>query len=507
MGYSPRFEPARFVVIEGPKFGSAYRIGGQLVLTCSHLLDGEGSSCNVRVDPTNVTSVAVEATVVWVGDGDGVDVALIELPESIESIGPAAFGKLPTAYNDQKVPFQFYGAPSHAGTYIQDEILASGFKQVEGLIWLADRSSSPGLLPLRLNPDSKASPISSGKSPWGGASGAAIVCQGLILAVQQQHQRLDQANSLEAQPLHVVRNDPEWKRLLSKHGICTKFEEIRFKKKSIQKGKKSKTPIGPSDKAASRIEPESEMVALLNSLNCDTQQFQFKTSLNSNPKAAAFVVQAPCKPTRKWLVHRLIQLIPNYEDAIHCTMSPESYFTGAHLWGRLASKLSENKETRISPDDESVSQYLRGGNSLKPIIISIHNLDQKMQNFEDIVLRDFWTPLHRLTLPQSPRNRASRIILFLTKETQSGFNYNERVLPLSNLSCLSAADVEEWVVELNTPRRKKEQTPYQMKLVEKLQSFPGIESSEPGKMLDQLCRHVGFDDGIVHVSPLWGEAS
>jgi hypothetical protein len=513
MGYSPRFEPTRFVVIEGPKFGSAYRVGGRLVLTCSHLLDGKGSFCNVRVDPTGVTSVAVQATVVWVSAG--VDIALIELPESIKSINPVTFGKLPTEYNDQKVPFQFYGAPSHAGTYTQDGRLASGYKQVEGLIYLADRSSPPELLSLRLNPDSIACPISSGKSPWGGASGAAIVCQGLVLAVQQQHQRLDDPNSLQAQPLHVVRNDPEWKRLLSKHGIGTKFEEIRFKNKSIQKGKKSKSPIGPSNTAISMAGPEAAMVTLLNSLNCDDQQFQFRTSLKSNPKAAAFVIQSPCQPTRKWLVHRLIQLIPNHEDAIHCTINPKSYSTGDDLWGHLASDLSENSGTKRSSDYELVSQYLSGGNPLKPIIISIHNLDQKMQGFEDIILRDFWTPLHQLTLPKSPRNRASRIILFLTKEAQPKPNLNnDRVSLLSNLSYLSAADVDEWVVELSTLKRKKGQTPdqmklvkNQMKLVKKLQSFPSIESSEPGRVITQLCRHVGFKKGIEHISPWWGKAS
>ncbi len=222
---SPKFEPARAIEITYPQYGSAYRIGGRLVLTCAHLL-GESATidgdCKIRC---NKIPEAMKAKIVWIGDG--IDVALIELPESIGSIGAATFGKLPQEYNDQKIRFQFYGAPSHAGSYTENKTLKSGWKQVEGVIYLADRSPQ-GLLALRLNPDSQASPTQPGKSPWGGASGAAIVCQGLILAVQQQHQRLDQPNALQAQLLHVVYDDPEWQSLLREHGINPDFQEIKL---------------------------------------------------------------------------------------------------------------------------------------------------------------------------------------------------------------------------------------------------------------------------------------
>ena len=41
----PKFDPARAVEITKPKYGSAYCIGGRLVLTAAHLFNGVGSSC------------------------------------------------------------------------------------------------------------------------------------------------------------------------------------------------------------------------------------------------------------------------------------------------------------------------------------------------------------------------------------------------------------------------------------------------------------------------------
>jgi hypothetical protein len=37
----PKFYPDHAVEIVAPKYGSAYRIGGSLVLTCKHLFDDD----------------------------------------------------------------------------------------------------------------------------------------------------------------------------------------------------------------------------------------------------------------------------------------------------------------------------------------------------------------------------------------------------------------------------------------------------------------------------------
>jgi hypothetical protein len=43
----PKFHPNHAVEIIAPKYGSAYRIGGSLLLTCKHLFD-DINNCKVR---------------------------------------------------------------------------------------------------------------------------------------------------------------------------------------------------------------------------------------------------------------------------------------------------------------------------------------------------------------------------------------------------------------------------------------------------------------------------
>ena len=58
-----------------------------------------------------------------------------------------------------------------------------------------------------------------GKSPWQGASEAAIVCNGLVVGVQKWHQNPDRPKSLEAESLARIYNNQEWRELLEKYDI------------------------------------------------------------------------------------------------------------------------------------------------------------------------------------------------------------------------------------------------------------------------------------------------
>lgn len=212
-----KFEPSRTIEVIVPRYGSGYRIGGRLVLTAAHLLDNVGSDCEVR----DKRSFGEEkAQVVW--KAQGLDIALIELPEKIAGVEAITLGKLPEATAGEKLAFQMYAYPSWARTQ-REQGSAAGGRQIEGIIYLSDRSPD-GLLVLeaeRLPPE-----VTTVQSEWEGASGAAINCDGLVIAVQMQHQNPRRPASLEATPLWKVYEDEQWRQCLKKHGINSEPEIV-----------------------------------------------------------------------------------------------------------------------------------------------------------------------------------------------------------------------------------------------------------------------------------------
>lgn len=55
--------------------------------------------------------------------------------------------------------------------------------------------------------------------PWQGVSGAAVLCHGLIVAVQHQPQNPRRTALLEAEPLDKVYDDAGWRQCLAAHGV------------------------------------------------------------------------------------------------------------------------------------------------------------------------------------------------------------------------------------------------------------------------------------------------
>ena len=235
-----QFETSRAVEVISPNRGTAYRIGGRLVLTAAHILDDVGSDCEVN----NEEGFGIEkAKVVW--KAQGLDIALIELPEKIEVVEAITFGKLPKATAGEKLTFQMYAYPAWAETQRKQGCAAVGGRHIEGTIYLSDRSPDK-LLVLeaeRLPPevevaydeseweeesDESEGEGASGKSEWRGASGAAIFCDGLLIAVQKQHQNPGRPASLEASPLWMVYEDKQWRQLIKKHGINSEPEIARI---------------------------------------------------------------------------------------------------------------------------------------------------------------------------------------------------------------------------------------------------------------------------------------
>jgi hypothetical protein len=220
----PQFQPDRALEIVAPKYGTAYRIGGRLLLTCRHLFDNS-NDCKVRFRSASNYSDKqdIDAKVIWKAP-DNIDIALVELPETIETRDPVGFGVLPDASSTQKVKFDFFGFPQFLRYAEDDKKYATGL-HIEGTINVANRvphnrlllniKDSPDIQPT----DKQLERLAENQSPWEGTSGSAIVCYGLVIGVQSRHPIRDRPASLEAESLARVYDNPEWREILEKHDI------------------------------------------------------------------------------------------------------------------------------------------------------------------------------------------------------------------------------------------------------------------------------------------------
>ena len=219
----PQLQPDRALEIVAPKYGTAYRIGGRLLLTTRHLFDNS-NDCKLRLRSTSNYSDKqdIDAKVIWKAL-DNIDIALVELPETIETCDPVDFGLLPDSNSGEKVKFEFLGWPEW-GLIKTDKEKKATRLHIEGIIYTADVSPD-GLLVLEVTRKpsilevKKANLEAEPKSPWQGTSGAAIVCNGLVVGVQKWHQNPDRPESLEAESLARVYDNPEWCEILENHDI------------------------------------------------------------------------------------------------------------------------------------------------------------------------------------------------------------------------------------------------------------------------------------------------
>ncbi|MCA2553266.1 MAG: trypsin-like serine protease, partial [Microcystis sp. M04BS1] len=220
----PQFQPDRALEIVAPKYGTAYRIGGRLLLTCRHLFDNS-NDCKVRFRSASNYSDKqdIDAKVIWKAP-DNIDIALVELPETIETCDPVGFGLLPDASSTQKVKFDFLGFPLFL-RYVEDEIKYATGLHIEGTIDVSNRAPHNRLL-LNIKDSKEIQPtdeqlerLAEDQSPWQGTSGSAIVCYGLVIGVQSKQPIRDRPASLEAESLARVYDNPEWCEILENHDI------------------------------------------------------------------------------------------------------------------------------------------------------------------------------------------------------------------------------------------------------------------------------------------------
>ena len=153
-----------------------------------------------------------------------IDIALVELPETIEICEPISFGQLPDANTNEKVDFEFLGFPQFLRYEDKGIKYATGL-HIEGTIDVATRAPHNHLL-LNIKDSKDIQPtdkqlerLGENQSPWEGTSGAAIVCNGLVIGVQSIHPIIERPASLEAESLTRIYNNQEWCKTLEKHGI------------------------------------------------------------------------------------------------------------------------------------------------------------------------------------------------------------------------------------------------------------------------------------------------
>jgi CHASE2 domain-containing sensor protein len=333
-------KPSYAVEIIVPGYGSAYRIGGRLVLTCAHLFKGvTNGECKVR---SKSDFGIVTAKLVWTASD--VDIALVELPEKVDTCEAITFGLLPDRTNAETVDFEFYGWPKWSRTQAGSTEKAEG-RHIYGDIHLSD-SSSEGFLVLeakRLPPEA---PLGNIGSAWEGVSGAAIVCNGLVIAVQSRHQRPDRVGSLEAELLSTIYQDKIWCSFLEKHGIDPKPKKI------VPTDKEYKIITKPLSTEENRI---SKRVKRLAELGIITLSSLAITALVSTVRAQGWL-----QPLEWWTFDMLMSHRPQEEIDPRILVVE---VTDNDVWAQEGGKLPLH--------DEKVLQILKKLDTYQPQVIGL----------------------------------------------------------------------------------------------------------------------------------------
>ncbi|NJN49710.1 MAG: hypothetical protein HC805_08035 [Alkalinema sp. RL_2_19] len=228
------------------------------------------------------------ARLLWVASD--CDVALVELAESIPDCDAVRLGRLPSA-GGSSAPLNYCscGWAWWTCSKLPDGEYAAR-REFPGQIYLGDVSPE-GLLVLeagRYPATSQCPPQDvpgNPRSPWEGASGSAIVCQGYVIAIQSQHQRPDRPQSLEATPLTRVFDDPDWQRHLVDHGIDSTVHDLEIAESSNVRS----VTVQPSNNV--EMSDEQRMARALWSLNYQDQQDVFDAWLDDDRVAGAFAMR------------------------------------------------------------------------------------------------------------------------------------------------------------------------------------------------------------------------
>ena len=489
------FLPHYSVEICGPSHGSGYRIGGRLVLTAAHLFTALGS-CQVRSKGTGSRFKGafeeVEATVVWMAP-EKIDVALVELPVGMENCDPVQFGLLPDDQTGNSIEFQFYGYPKWGST-VTSRGRGSGGRQVKGEIRLSETSFEK-LMVLRL--ENGSDNTSDGTSPWVGASGAAIVCQRCVVAVQSQHQNTKMFTALEAEPLSKIYECRAWCDLLEKHGISSKLKQIKLPKPRVKRSPST------SVKSSSRS-PKNNAVDLFWKLDYKEQERDFVDRLEALESCAAFSVMAPCAITQRWLLNRLIKEIPNHENAlrippINLSEHPMR-LDFEQFWNDLA------QQFKTPPIKDEILKSLCHRQVERPIILTIYRF-RKHGPTQRKIIQEFWEPLTEMMNQGPGRSGRSKVVLFLVDECHLN-NGSKAVFELAAFDELLQRDVRLWFESDPVTKWCKKQKFGDRFAEDWIENTVLKEDSEnPSLIFNQLCTRFQVGHDGMDIQDVWKWAS
>lgn len=176
--------------------GSGYRVGSGCVLTAAHVVTGPTASLRVRFDADRPGEWMADARVVLLSEA--VDLALLELtavPPGLPPVAPPRYAAVPEVDEGPRFSavgfprFKLRKDPGPGRLVYRDSCHVRGTISV-----LSNRRE--GTLELVVEPP--ADDVEPERSPWEGMSGAAVWCDGALVAVVSAHHRSDGLGRLAA---------------------------------------------------------------------------------------------------------------------------------------------------------------------------------------------------------------------------------------------------------------------------------------------------------------------
>ncbi|MGS2648682.1 trypsin-like peptidase domain-containing protein [Streptosporangium sp. LJ11] len=199
--------------------GSGFLVGGRLVLTSAHVVDG-GGELTIRRLGAGESSGKHEwsARLLLLGDRDVADLALIEVggegDRKIAGDIPLAGFSTIDRHTDAAMVVEgcwSVGFPAFKTLYIDGAGPVRETAQIDGVIPTAEDLYS-GLLTLRVSSAPRPLPPKEealGQSAWSGMSGAAVVVGGRIVAVVSEHHPRAGQSALTLTPISHINRLPD----------------------------------------------------------------------------------------------------------------------------------------------------------------------------------------------------------------------------------------------------------------------------------------------------------